>query len=216
MLMGTYSKFPLTHDELAPLLDADGFARFPATFAEYWDVLEKAEYRVDFYQNEIIATMSYEADLHSHFMMHVGSLLRKAFPSVKDFRVHGSNRPVYCPSVPQARIFNPDGCVVPQPSIPFQYRPGMSAEATPLIILEILSKSTRRYDFNIKLPCYQQVPALRCILYLEALRSEVKVWNRQSAEEAWAEATFTQPEDQIQIASDKHISLRDIYAGIYF
>jgi hypothetical protein len=64
--MDAVVKFPLTREELADI-GGTGLVRFRATFDEYWELVEEAEYRADFYQNEIIA-MSYEPDLHSHLM----------------------------------------------------------------------------------------------------------------------------------------------------
>ncbi|MBK6930936.1 MAG: hypothetical protein IPH12_08665 [Saprospirales bacterium] len=50
--MSTGVKFPLTRRELLET-GGPGLVRFPATFDEYWELLEEAEYRADFYQNEI-------------------------------------------------------------------------------------------------------------------------------------------------------------------
>lgn len=60
--MAVAAKFPLTYRELAEFAPGKEVVRFPATFDEYWELLKQAEYRADFYQNEIIA-MSYEDDL---------------------------------------------------------------------------------------------------------------------------------------------------------
>lgn len=212
--MGTHAKFPLTHDELAPLLDADGFARFPATFAEYWEVLEHAEYRADFYQNEIIATMSYEADLHSKIVTELLFLLKTIFRRDATFTIHNSNRPLCIPACNHA-VFNPDGSVVSQPPVYFQYKPGMNAETTPVVLFEVLSKTTRRYDLKTKLPCYQQIPSLRCLFYVEALHPEVTVWTRQENAETWTETTLTQTGDSFAVGNG-FIYVRDIYTGIYF
>ena len=211
--MGTHAKFPLTHDELLPMLDSEGFARFPATFAEYWDVLEHAEYRADFYQNEIIATMSYEADLHSRIVTRLLFHLTRIFWQNAAVVVHNSNRPVCIPACGHA-VFNPDGSVVSHPPVYYQYKPGMNAETTPVLLFEVLSKSTRRYDLKTKLPCYQQIPSLRHIIYLEALRPELSVWSR--SDKTWTEATFTRADEQFSVGSDRLISLRDLYEGIYF
>ena len=62
-LMATTTKFPRTNQELYDLGGGQP-VRFPGTEEEYWALLEEAEYRVDFYNNEIIAAMSYESDEH--------------------------------------------------------------------------------------------------------------------------------------------------------
>ncbi|HND86884.1 MAG TPA: hypothetical protein PK971_01075, partial [Saprospiraceae bacterium] len=58
------AKFPITNQELSDL-GQGGVMRFPASPEEYWDLLEEAEYRVDYFGHEIIGSMSYESTLHS-------------------------------------------------------------------------------------------------------------------------------------------------------
>lgn len=56
-----------------------------------------------------------------------------------NFKIHNSNRPVCIPDCEHA-VFNPDGSVVAQPAKLYEYRPGMNAELTPVLIFEVLSK----------------------------------------------------------------------------
>ncbi len=44
--MDIETKFPLTRAELADI--NTGLVRFPASWDEFWDVLDHAEYRTDF------------------------------------------------------------------------------------------------------------------------------------------------------------------------
>ncbi len=57
--MSATVKFPLTNLELAEAGGDAGPVYFPATFAEYWELLETAGYRVDYFDGQIIASMSY-------------------------------------------------------------------------------------------------------------------------------------------------------------
>ncbi|MBK6930532.1 MAG: hypothetical protein IPH12_06535 [Saprospirales bacterium] len=83
--MSSAIKFPLTNIELAEAGGDKGPVYFPASFAEYWEVLAEAEYRADYYDRQIIATMSYESDLHSHFASELGFLLKSIFPDPGSF-----------------------------------------------------------------------------------------------------------------------------------
>ena len=210
--MGVDIKFPLTRKELADI-GGTGLVYFPATFDEYWELLEDAEYRADFYQNEIIA-MSYETDLHSQLVTRMSFLLSSAFLFRADLRIHNSNRPVYTKDCEEVGVFNPDGSVVAQPPVYFEYRPGMNAETTPVVLFEVLSKNTRTYDFGTKLPCYKNIPSLRHILYIEVEKPSVIVYDRQSPN-SWKDTEYTQENDTFLI-DGQPIALKDIYLNLFF
>ena len=200
--------FPLTFKELAEMAPGEEIVRFPATFDEYWQLLEKAEYRADFYQNEIIA-MSYETEIHTDIVTQVSHLLKLIFRHDASVRVRGSNRPVCIPDCKYA-VFNPDGSVISMPSKLYEYRPGMNAELTPLLLFEVLSPSTRSHDLGEKLPCYKKIPTLRHIVFIESQSMEVTVWERLESPGKWLEETFTDPDSGFALG-EKKITLREIY-----
>ena len=201
-------KFPLTNQELFDLAKGE-IARFPATFEEYWELLEAAEYRVDYVDHEIIATISYETEEHSMVTTRLSHLLQNLFWNKSGFKVHNSNRPVCIPGCDYA-VFNTDGSVVAQPAQLYEYRPGMNAELTPVLLFEVLSKNTRVYDFGDKLPCYKKIPSLRQILFVQILPVEVTVFERVEATGQWLETSLKNLEDSIVVNGQK-ILLNDIY-----
>jgi Uma2 family endonuclease len=212
--MGTGIKFPLTRLELADI-GGPGLVRFPATFDEYWELLEEAEYTADFYQNEIIA-MSYETDLHSKLTTRMSFLLTSAFLFRTGLVIHNSNRPIYAESCEEDEtgVFNPDGSVVSQPPVYFEYRPGMNAETTPVVLFEVLSKTTRAYDLGTKLPCYKRIPSLRYILYIEIDKPSITVYERQGPNR-WTDTEYVQQGDVFSI-DGQPIALKDVYLNLYF
>lgn len=208
--MAVETKFPLTRQDLAAV--GTGLVRFPAGFAEYWAVLEKAEYRADFLQNEIIA-MSYESNLHSKIVTRLIVLLSGIYP-VPKFAIHDSNRPVYLPDCGNGKaVFNPDCCVTPEPPVLFQYKTGLDAETNPLVVVEVLSKSTYEYDFTEKLPCYKKIASLRYIVYVDSLRTFVTVFERIRDTDQWINTDYDQPEAEFSLADHK-ISLSQIYSHV--
>ena len=213
--MEVITKFPLTKLELAELAEGQHFVRFPASLDEYWELLAEAEYRVDYYDHEIIATMRYETDLHSHFAAEMGGILRQIFADKKRFRLYNSNRPVHIEncSGSETGVFNPDGMVVALPSAKYEYRPGMDAETAPVFVLEVLSPSTRHYDWGTKLPCYQQIPTLRQIVFMESDRPHLVVFERESPNR-WTETVLTDADDSFHVEGQP-VSLRAIYGDVY-
>ncbi len=209
------TKFPLTNLELAGMGGLERPIYFPASFEEYWEVLAEAEYRTDYYDHQIIATMSYESDLHSLFATKLTTIFGNIFSNNPAFRVYNSNRPVYiadCPGT-DTGVFNADGMVVALPAEKFEYSPGMSAEMTPVLLVEVLSKSTRDYDFGTKLPCYKNIPSLRQILFVEQTKPGVLVIERTGPNQ-WTETALKNPDD-VFLVSDRPVALREIYAEVY-
>jgi len=185
------SKLPLTYEALVKLAGNE-LVRVPASFDEYWHFIGQAEFRADFYQNEII-TMSYENEHHSDIVTELSFLLKTAYPGRnRNFKVHNPNRPIYIGNFTSDHsVFNPDGSVIAQPPIHYEYSPGMNAESTPILLFEVLSKSTRSYDFGTKLPLYKQIPTLNTIIYLETKKVSVLVMERES-KNRWVETEYTQ------------------------
>ncbi len=155
--------------------------------------------------------------MHSDLMGEMLFLLKKIFPrSDRRYKVHNSNRPVYVERSheDEAGVFNPDGSVVSQPPEYFEYRPGINAETTPVVLFEVLSKSTRSYDLGTKLPCYKRIPSLRYILYIEMEKPSVTVYERQGPNR-WTDTEYTQ-EGDVFFIENQPVALKDIYLNLYF
>lgn len=186
--------------------------RFPISFPEYWDLLAKVDYRVDYNEDEAIA-MSYENEAHSEMVTEFSHLLKNIFlRSNQDYKVHNSNRPIYIQDCGQS-VFSPDGSVVTQPPVYFEYRPGITAETTTFLLFEVLSKTTRKYDLGEKLPCYKKIPGLKYILYIDLERPSVTVYERQSTQ-SWLDVEYTQLQDSFFIQGHA-LSLKEIYLNVF-
>lgn len=214
-------KPPLTNDELLALINVDGFYRFPASLDDYWNLLAEAQYRAEYYDHHIIATMSYESDIHSQLASEFGFLLRSIFTDKKTHLIFNSNRPVYVEAYSgtgtgrsAGAVFNADGMVVSVPKNKHEYRPGLSAETTPVLLIEVLSPSTRAYDFGTKLPAYKQIPSLQTILYVEQDKPDVIVMERQ-APNRWTETRLLATDESF-LVTEVPITLQQIYRGIHW
>ena len=222
--MATDTKLPITNDDLLPLLDADGYYRFPATPDEYWTLLADARYRVDYDDYHIIASMRYESDIHSRIAGRFNTIFNNIYDLLPGFVVYNSNRPVYVgdnaetetgrarSGIPAGAVFNADGMVVSLPRNPYTYRPGVSAETTPVLLIEVLSPSTRAYDMATKLPAYKQIPTLQTILYVEQDRPDVLVMERQ-APNRWTETRLQHLDESFLIAGQT-VLLEQLYRGV--
>ncbi len=180
----------------------------------------EADYRADYYDHHIIATMSYESDIHSRITNRIAHLLFGVYMDDSNYVLYNSNRPVYVESCAGngTGVFNADGMVVQVPRQPFEYRKGaadasVSAETNPVLLIEVLSPSTRSYDFGTKLPCYKQIPSLQTILFIEQDKPQVMVMERQAPNQ-WTDTTYGHLDDSFRVAGAS-LTLSQIYRGVY-
>ena len=165
--------------------------------------------------------MSYESDIHSRIASELGFILRSLFTDRKTHLVYNSNRPVYVEAysegVPAGAVFNADGMVVSLPRQTHEYRPKrsvatVSAETTPVLLIEVLSPSTRKYDLGTKLPAYKQIPSLQMILYVEQHKPDVIVMKRE-APNRWTETRLQTTGESFMIAGTP-VTLEQVYQSI--
>ncbi len=181
---------------------------FPATEAEFWAWLAECNYPAEFHRQHFIP-MSYENRVHSQLAIWLGHLLIGLFGQQVD--IHGANRPVYANTC--GSVFNPDVSVVRKDSPLYEYRPGMAAETEPVLIIEVLSKTTRGHDLAEKLPCYKQIPGLQQIIYLDSERCFATVYDRIDQSDRWLNIDYHRAEDEFSI-NGQALSLKKIYERV--
>jgi Uma2 family endonuclease len=208
--MTTTLAFPITMQERLDL--GSELAFFPASEQEYWDLLEICEYPIEFQDHQIIA-MSYEHDPNSRIANMISTLLNMIFMEEENFISFNSNRPIYIPST--AAIYNPDASVISLPDQKHTYRPGMTAEMTAVIVVEVLSKSTRNHDMEDKLPAYKSIETIEHIIYAESNRPCVAVYSKNKATGKWKNIVYDDVDDVFEI-NGTELSLKKIYRKVDF
>ncbi|MFN5101768.1 MAG: Uma2 family endonuclease [Planctomycetota bacterium] len=85
----------------------------------------------------------------------------------------------------------------------------------PVLIIEVLSPSTRAYDLHDKLDAYLSVPSLQCYIVLEQHQPIAYVMRRSNQE--WIKETIQGLDATIRLPFLAcSLSLKDIYEGIEF
>ena len=84
----------------------------------------------------------------------------------------------------------------------------------PVLIIEILSPSTRREDLIRKRYGYQAIPSLRWLLYVEPKRVQVEVVTRE-ADDSWRSVFVADPAATIRLAElGINLPVAELYAGL--
>ena len=87
--------------------------------------------------------------------------------------------------------------------------PPPDTATNPVVLVEVLSDSTRAYDHGDKLAMYQQMPSLRSIWLVEPDTTRITVWQREAGE--WASRAYGIEDRELPLL-DVGVSLADIYA----
>lgn len=87
----------------------------------------------------------------------------------------------------------------------------------PALIVEVLSKRTKRVDRFEKIREYQFLPSLREYLIIEQTHYQVEVYRHATAGEAWQREIYTEPTQEVFLASvNASFTLAEIYARVRF
>ena len=84
----------------------------------------------------------------------------------------------------------------------------------PLLIVEVLSKSTKKYDRQEKFDAYQTLPSFREYVLIDQTKMQIETRFREEPD-LWRYKTYTNPEDQIALKSiGCTVAMQDIYRKI--
>lgn len=207
--METLVKLP---PKLAERWELEEEIRYPATYQEFWETMVECDYKVEYHDGQIVSFMSYATDPHELLVSTIVYLLGRQFFDRDGYFIYPSNRPVITPG---HNVYNPDASLTIGKTDLFQYAKGKNAMTNPALIVEVLSKSTKNYDLNEKLPEYQRMDSLQQILYIDSQRMHVTTWLRTEAQNQWRKHEFSETEAVFPVL-DEQLPLQDLYRKIDF
>ena len=176
---------------------------------EYLALEEHSPLRHQFYQGEIFA-MAGGSFNHSaiagNLYLALGERLRggPCRPMNSDMRIH---TPSGLDTYPDLSLF------CGQPELTDQQRTLLN----PVLIVEVLSPSTRNYDRGDKFFHYRSIPTLRDYLLVDAASISVEHFRRSSDGEEWVLHHYQRLEERLPLpALESELPLAEIYAAIQF
>ena len=153
------------------------------TAQEYLAMEEVAEYKSEFYGGEIFALAGGTADhslIGGNLVHTLNGLLDRSpcrvFTSDMRLHIQGSGLYTY-----------PDVMVICS-KVQFVER-RTDTVINPLLIVEVLSESTRDYDRGVKFDLYKQIPSLQEYVLIESERARVECY-RRTADDRWTIEAF--------------------------
>ncbi len=184
----------------------------PQTYspAEYLALEIKAVTRNE-YRNGAIIPMTGGTTTHNEIIGAMTVLLRLGVRG-KKLQVFVTDQRLW---IPEHQVYTyPDVMVVPRPIALQEGRKDTVTE--PILIVEVLSNSTKNYDRGEKFADYRTIPSFEEYLLIDQTKYHVEHYGKQSAHQ-WLLTEHHQPQDRIMLSSiGVEFTLADLYADVEF
>ena len=180
------------------------------TPAEYLELEEKAEFRSEYRDGEIVP-MAGGTTNHNRISLNVASNLTFSLKG-QSYEVYMSDVRLWIP--PNRQYTYPDVMLIQ--GEPIYWENTTSTVTNPRLIVEVLSKSTGNYDRSEKFDYYRSIPTLQEYILIDQSCYHVLQYVKTSPTQ-WLLTDHHQAEGIIQFGSiDLVLSLEDIYDRVDF
>ncbi|MBL7814379.1 MAG: Uma2 family endonuclease [Saprospiraceae bacterium] len=182
------------------------------TLEEYLRREERSVEKHEFYNGKIIK-MPGGTDRHSEIGLNIGAALKWAVrPLPTKFRVYNSDLKIYIE--PMNFGVYPDALVVCE--TPQYWNGRTDLIVNPLLIVEVLSRSTQVYDRFGKFDLYKMLPSFKEYVLIDSKKPSVETRFREE-EDLWRIKTETNMSNTVSLRSlGVAIKMEDIYENINF
>lgn len=180
------------------------------TVSEYLALEERAKNKHEYYKGKIIK-MPGTTYIHNLIAVNIMAALNIALYE-KDFSVLNSDMKIH---IPQLESFvYPDAVVVFER--PQFYESRNDVVVNPLLIVEVASRSTRKYDRTTKFEYYKTLPSFKEYVLVEQTQPWV-IASYKIAERTWKDTEAASLDESIYFQSvDCTLEMKRIYHGVQF
>lgn len=188
----------------------------PATLDEYFALLPSREYRIDYSDGKIISMECGASLTHEAIIVRIGYLLNIAFGfDNSDYHVLGGNAAIFIPDYQS--VYSADLVVLQGKAQYHIHQTGRRKIKTllnPCVIVEVLSRSTMRYDLAIKVPRYKTLPSVQHILLVSQHTPGVSLYSRTNRPGQWLNVEEQDAENGFVTINRKKLRLANIYRNV--
>jgi Uma2 family endonuclease len=180
------------------------------TPAEYLELEEKAEFRSEYRDGEIVP-MAGGTTNHNRISLNIATNLTFSLKG-QSYEVYMSDVRLWIP--PNRQYTYPDVMLIQGEPV---YLENTTATVTnPRLIVEVLSKSTGNYDRSEKFDYYRSIPTLQEYILIDQSCYHVLQYVKTSPTQ-WLLTDYNQTEGIVKLGSiDLALSLKDIYDRVNF
>jgi Uma2 family endonuclease len=177
---------------------------------EYFALEDRAEFKSEYYQGEIFSMAGASLN-HNRIVRNLTVALSVAVQQ-QPYEVFASDVKV---SIPESRSYTyPDVLLLREPP---QFAEKRNDTVTnPLIIIEVLSESTKDFDRSGKFDLYRMVPSLQEYILVYQDKIQVEQFVKQGAKQ-WLMQEYDAADEILTFANiPVQLALADIYAKVSF
>lgn len=177
---------------------------------EYLQLEETAEFKNEYLDGEIVP-MAGGTTNHNE--------IAGNFYANFKMKMQGKNYKIYMGdvklSIPRYRIYTYPDLMIISPE-PIYEGTGSTIVTNPLMIVEVLSKSTETYDKSRKFRYYRSIPTFQEYVMIDQYEYFVEQFH-QNQDGQWVLTEYETPDAVLSLKTlNFKISLSDIYAGVNF
>lgn len=182
------------------------------TLGEYLQREERSE-TLNEYFNGIITKLTMAKGDHNQIIMNTGTVLNNTFDKQgKNYYVRGGQQSVYLPKLNECLY--PDVLVIAE--TPQYFDTNEILLINPLIIIEVLSKGTGKYDRTDKFTKYKTLDSIQEYILIDPKRCCVETWFREGSR-LWSDAEFDQMDSGLLLRSvGCLLDMKAIYKNVTF
>ncbi len=180
------------------------------TLEEYFELDRNAEGNFEYFNGEIIE-MSGVSVNHATIEMNLAEILNP-IARKKGCRAFPANLRVRVPTIPPYRY--PDLSVVCGEAV-FEDIGGLQCLVNPLLIVEVLSDSTEKFDRGEKFRQYKLIESFREYLLIEQNGKNITLFQKHN-ERFWLQSDYAEGEMLNLNTLDFELNLDEIYQGVEF
>lgn len=202
----TTTTIPRTLEERLPLGEA---MAVEADWDTFLDLLEEGNYPVQYDEGQILSFMGYGTQEHEALVARIIYLLSVLLDN-KPYQVYGSNLALQPPGTSK-QYFNADCTLVQGQPQQVTLRGEMKAVTNPVMLVEVLSKSTHNFDLGQKFQRYKTIPSLQQILYVDSQAQRVISYRREEKKGVWLIEELTGQGEKVPVLQEGEIEMQALY-----
>jgi len=189
--------------------------RVPATFEEYLEFADKAEYKVEYSEGKIVS-MGQTTDAHEEICMNIGGVFYQILTDNENFHLYGSNLRILVQET--GAHYLPDASIIlgePKAVSHKIRKRTLKSFVNSFAIMEVFSEGTMDYDLTEKLPNYKLIPSLRYIIFIHQHKPFITIYSRKNSDDEWI-SNDCMGIDSSFIFEGQKVELSQLYRRVVF